>query len=84
MFGGWVPGTPPLIFPPTIGKVMEPGSHLLLQMHYGEAYTEHLDQTEINVFFASEPIEREVETYLMTPAHLTVPFHRIYIYLCEA
>lgn len=75
LFGGWVPGTPPLIFPPTIGKVMEPGSHLLLQMHYGEAYTDQLDQTEINIFFSSEPIEREVETYLMTPAHLTVPFH---------
>ena len=27
LFGGWVPGTPPLEFPPTIGHVIEPGSH---------------------------------------------------------
>lgn len=75
LFGGWVPGTPPLIFPQTIGKTMEPGSHLLLQMHYGEAFTDQSDQTQINIFFAEEPIEREVETYLMNPIHLTEPFH---------
>lgn len=75
LFGGWVPGTPPLIFPETIGKIMEPGSHLLLQMHYGEAYSDQLDQTKINIFFADEPVEREVQTYLMNPVHLTQPFY---------
>ena len=34
LFGGWVPGTPPLEFPPTIGHLAEPWSHLLLQMHF--------------------------------------------------
>ena len=64
LFGGWVPGTSPLEFPPTIGHVIEPGSHLLLQMHYGPSAVEAIDQTEINLFFHDEPIQREVETQI--------------------
>ena len=70
LFGGWVPGTPPLEFPPTIGHVAQPGSHLLLQMHYGPSSIEQTDQTEINLFLAQEPIQREVETFIMNPSHL--------------
>jgi hypothetical protein len=75
LFGGWVPGSPPLMFPPTIGKIMEPGSELLLQMHYGPAYQDELDQTSINIYFADVPLEREIETHLLTPADLLVPFY---------
>ena len=75
LFGGWVPGSPPLMFPPTIGKIMEPGSELLLQMHYGPAYQDELDQTSINIYFADVPLEREIETQLLTPADLLVPFY---------
>jgi hypothetical protein len=75
LFGGWVPGTPPLIFPPTIGKTMEPGSHLLLQMHYGESDSEQSDLTKINIFYADEPLEREVVNYMMNPVHLNEPFY---------
>ena len=70
LFGGWVPGTPPLEFPPTIGHVAQPGSHLLLQMHYGPSPVVQTDQTEINLFFAEEPIQREVETFIMDPTYL--------------
>ena len=70
LFGGWVPGTPPLEFPPTIGHVAQPGSHLLLQMHYGPSAVDAMDQTEINVFFSEAPIQREVETFIMNPSHL--------------
>jgi hypothetical protein len=75
LFGGWVPGTPPLIFPPTIGKTMEPGSHLLLQMHYGGTFEEQSDQTTINIFYADEAIERDVVNYMMSPMHLNEPFY---------
>ncbi|MBT7652063.1 MAG: hypothetical protein HN563_01985 [Flavobacteriales bacterium] len=63
------------MFPPTIGKIMEPGSELLLQMHYGPAYQDELDQTTINIYFADVPLEREIETYIVTPANLSVPFY---------
>jgi len=75
LFGGWVPGSQPLMFPQTIGKIMEPGSALLLQMHYGPAYQDELDQTTINIYFADLPLEREVETYIVTPLNLSVPFY---------
>ncbi len=74
LFGGWVPGTPPIEFPATIGHVMDPGSHLLLQMHYGPSPIEEVDQTEINIFFADAPIQREVETMIVGPQFLDTPF----------
>lgn len=74
LFGGWVPGTAPMIFPSTIGKVMEPGSQLLLQMHYGPTNVTESDVTEVNIFYAEEPIEREVELALMDPFNLDEPF----------
>jgi len=74
LFGGWVPGTPPLEFPPTIGHVMEPGSHLLLQMHYGPSPIEEVDQTEINIFFHDAPIQREIVTVIAGPETLGEPF----------
>lgn len=74
-FGGWAPGIEALIFPPTIGKKMEPESALLLQMHYGETMVEESDQTSVNIFFAEEEVERVVESVLMSPEHLTVPFY---------
>lgn len=75
LFGGWVPGTPPLEFPPTIGHVAQPGSHLLLQMHYGPSPVDEVDQTEINLFFAEAPIQREVETFIMGPQYLDTWFY---------
>ncbi len=51
LFGGWVPGTPPTDFPPTIGKTIGPDGRLLLQMHYGPTPVEESDVTEINLFF---------------------------------
>ena len=75
LFGGWVPGTPPLEFPPTLGHVIEPGSHLLLQMHYGPSSVEAIDQTEINLFFHDEPIQREVVTEIFGPETLDEFFY---------
>ena len=75
LFGGWVPGTPPLEFPPTIGHVAQPGSHLLLQMHYGPSAVDEVDQTEINLFFSEAPVQREVETLIMGPQYLDAPFY---------
>ena len=74
LFGGWVPGTPPTDFPPTIGKTIGPEGRLLLQMHYGPTPVEESDVTEINLFFSEEPIQREVDLALMTVNNLTEPF----------
>lgn len=75
LFGGWVPGSEPFVFEGNVGKVMDPGSCILIQMHYGATYTDQLDQTSINIYFADDPVERLVETKLMGPASLTEPFY---------
>ena len=74
LFGGWVPGAEPTEFPATIGKKIGPDGRLLVQMHYGPTPVEETDVTEINLFFANEPIQREVELAMMTPEHLPEPF----------
>ena len=74
-FGAWVPGALTLEYPPGIGRTIPAGSDLLLQMHYGPSPIEEVDQTEINVFFSEEPIEREVETGIMGPQHLGQGFY---------
>ena len=75
LFGGWVPGAEPTEFPATLGKKIGPDGRLLVQMHYGPSPVEESDLTEINLFFANEPIQREVELAMMTPAHLPEPFY---------
>lgn len=74
LFGGWVPGAEPIEFPATIGKKMAANGRLLVQMHYGPTPVEEADLTEINLFFANEPIQREVQLDMMTPLNLTEPF----------
>ncbi|MDP7435140.1 MAG: hypothetical protein QF427_02815, partial [Flavobacteriales bacterium] len=58
-----------------IGRVVPAGADILLQMHYGPSPIEETDLTEVNVFFAEEPIEREVETGIMGPQHLDQSFY---------
>ena len=74
-FGGWVPGAMTVEYPPGIGRTVPAGSDILLQMHYGPSPISETDQTEINVFFSEEPIEREVQTTYMGPQHLDQFFY---------
>ena len=69
-FGAWVPGALTLEYPPGIGRTVPAGSDILLQMHYGPSPIAETDVTEINVFYSEEPIEREVETGIMSPQNL--------------
>ena len=74
-FGGWVPGAATVAYPPGIGRTVPAGADVLLQMHYGPSPVTALDQTEVNVFFSEEPIEREVQTTFMGPQHLDQFFY---------
>jgi len=74
LFGGWVPGSPPTEFPDGIGKVMEPGSYLLMQMHYGPSPIEQSDLTDINIFTAEIPVTRIVGAAVLSPYNFSEPF----------
>jgi len=73
-FGAWVPGSNPMIYPPTIGKKLFANSSILMQMHYGPSSINQSDQTSINIFYSDEPIQRYVITYPINPYDLDVPF----------
>ena len=74
-FGAWVPGAMALEYPPGMGRTVPAGADILLQMHYGPSPIDEVDQTQINVFYAEGPIEREVETAIMTPQDLDSFFY---------
>lgn len=70
----WVPGAAPVVYPPTIGKKLFAGSDILLQMHYGPTPVNELDQTEVNIFFADDPVQRYIVTYPISPLDLDESF----------
>lgn len=74
LFGGWVPGSPPIEFPDGIGKVLEPGSYLFMQMHYGPTPVEETDLTTINIFTADVPVTRVVGVATLSPFSFSEPF----------
>lgn len=74
-FSAWVPGSSPLVFPPTLGKKLYANSDLLVQMHYGPSSIEQSDQSSVNIFFADQPIVRYVQTASVNPTHLDEPFY---------
>jgi hypothetical protein len=73
-FSAWVPGSSPLVFPPTLGKKLYANSDLLIQMHYGPSATDQSDQSSVNIFFADSPIQRYVQTAAINPQNLDEPF----------
>ncbi len=73
-FSAWVPGATPLIYPPTLGKKLNAGSDLLVQMHYGPTSVTQTDQTSVNIFFADDPIQRYIITYPINPNDLDENF----------
>jgi len=74
-FSGWVPGSPPTEYPEGMGKIIEPGSYLLVQMHYGPSTSVHSDQTSINIFTTDIPFTRELSTATMSPYNFSEPFY---------
>lgn len=70
----WVPGSNPMLFPPTIGKKLLANSKILLQMHYGPSSINQEDQTSVNIFFSEDPVQRYVQTTAISPLNLDQAF----------
>jgi hypothetical protein len=61
-FAGYVPGADPVEFPTGTGKLLRAGSYLVFQMHYTPNGRATSDRTEIGLYFASQPPQRELLT----------------------
>lgn len=73
-FAVWAPGGEARFFPPEMSKPLDPGEKLLLQMHYAPSSVNEFDSSYINLFFAQAPAPRHVQTAMINPYDLSVPF----------
>jgi len=68
------PGTPPLILPPGLAKLVPAGWRFLFVLHYSPIGTEQTDQTSIGLVFADpQTVKKEVATRLIRDDHLCIP-----------
>ena len=74
VYNVWTPGQSARFFPPDMSKQLFPNSKLLLQMHYAPTPVNEFDSSTVNLFFASTPAPRYVQTAMITPYDLSVPF----------
>lgn len=64
---GYVPGQKPQLFTNGIAYKLYAGSDLKLQMHYAPKTSDETDSTTINLFFASKPATRYLQSFVMVP-----------------
>lgn len=62
---GWVPGNDKINFPKGTGVKLNANSDFLLNMHYAPSPVPDTDQSEIQLYFAKEKIEREVRNFTL-------------------
>jgi hypothetical protein len=62
---GWVPGNDKISFPKGTGVKLNANSDFLLNMHYAPSPVPSTDQSEIQLFFAKDKIEREVRNFTL-------------------
>ena len=62
---GWVPGNDKISFPKGTGIKLNANSDFLLNMHYAPSPVIASDQSEILLYFAKEPVNREVKNFTL-------------------
>ncbi|TGE22283.1 cytochrome c [Hymenobacter aquaticus] len=59
-YGGWIPGSTTQEFPAGVGFTMPKRGVILLTVHYGPSPVDTTDWSSVNIYFAKEPIKREI------------------------
>jgi hypothetical protein len=62
---GWVPGNDKITFPKGTGVKLNANADFLLNMHYAPSPVAASDQSEILLYFAKEPVNREVKNFTL-------------------
>ncbi len=75
MLVGWAPGMDPLTLKPGNAKLIRKGSVLVFQMHYTATGVPAKDRTKIGLWFAKQPVEKQMLTRGVTvdPYKLVIP-----------
>jgi Copper type II ascorbate-dependent monooxygenase, C-terminal domain len=62
---GWVPGNDEIHFPTGMGRKLNAGSDIILNMHYAPSPKNEADQSEIGFYLSKNPVGREVKTLII-------------------
>jgi hypothetical protein len=71
--GGWAPGLRSRMLPEGRAFKLEPGARIVMQVHYNKSGKSEVDQTKVGVYFAKEPITREVKLDWLFKIALRIP-----------
>ncbi|MDR3635950.1 MAG: redoxin family protein [Isosphaeraceae bacterium] len=69
----WIPGTTPRYWPEGTGKVLEPGTNLVLMIHYHPIGKPELDQSSIGLYFRETPPTRLMASVPLSTAKIDIP-----------
>jgi hypothetical protein len=63
----FVPGAKPNLYSHGMAQRVFAGSDLVMQVHYAPTASDEPDSSTVNLFFADEPITRQVRNHIMLP-----------------
>lgn len=72
-FAGYVPGMDQSEYPVGTGKLLKRGSFIVFQMHYTPVETAETDTTELGLYLASQPPQRELKTGAAYTVDINIP-----------
>lgn len=64
---GYVPGVRPHVLSNGIAQRVPAGADLVVQVHYAPTTSDEPDSSTFNLFFADQPAQRYLQTYVMLP-----------------
>lgn len=71
--GGWAPGNFPRFLPAGVGRTLPKGADIVAQIHYHKTGKPETDQTSIGLYFAKQPVEKQVRTWPLTTLAINIP-----------
>jgi hypothetical protein len=71
--GGWAPGISPQRLPQGVGILLPKGADIVLQVHYHKSGKPEIDRTKIGVYFAKEPIDKQLRVAPIANPGIRIP-----------
>ncbi len=71
--GGWAPGNQPQELPPGIGIPLSAGARVAMQVHYHPNGSDQADRTRVGLFFAREPIQKNLLWLPLVNTQFVIP-----------
>ncbi len=66
-FGGWAPGQVPRFMPEGTGYLLPKGADVVMQVHYHRNGRPEKDRTQIGIYLAKKPVEKNISTIVVGP-----------------